>query len=322
MRRGRFEVAEQHLREALEQYPEDVMLRKLLIETLVYQSRFDTASSELAALPPAVQEEAPVLLLRGRLAMVAQDFAQAEGLLARAHDLQPSTSTVAFLAGAVWASGDRQESVDLLETWLEGNPEDSAIRLQLASRQLELGNNDRARQLYRSVLDSQPNSVVALNNLAWLSRIDDPEAALAYIQRADDLLPNSSQIMDTYAMVLMAAGDVEEALAMNAQRRKGPQVTRTSSTTGRKSLFRLVARATRRHCWRNWLPDRYLRLRKMLANFWSHCSSSCTRGVTGASLAASMPGCRTLRVFFDHLSSTHTGFSRRCFSYCPSQSMA
>jgi putative PEP-CTERM system TPR-repeat lipoprotein len=221
MRRGRFESAEQHFRGALEQYPQDVMLRKLLIETLVYRSRFEAASDEIAALPPAVQEEAPVLLLRGRLAMVAQDFAQAEDLLARAHDMQPSTSTLAFLAGAVWASGDRQQSVDLLETWLKNNPEDSAIRMQLASRQLELGNNSRARQLYGRVLESQPNSVVALNNMAWLSRNDDPEAALEYIQRADDLVPDSSEIMDTYAMVLMAAGDVEEALLMNTEAVEG-----------------------------------------------------------------------------------------------------
>lgn len=75
---------------------------------------------------------------------------------------------------------------------------------------------------YESMLEKQPNNIVALNNLAYLL-VDDSEEfdkALKYARRAYDALPNNPDIIDTYAYVLIKKGQsakAEELLQMAVQ---------------------------------------------------------------------------------------------------------
>jgi predicted Zn-dependent protease len=55
--------------------------------------------------------------------------------------------------------------------------------------------------------------VIALNNLAWLLKDTDPSEALRYIGEARALAPNSPDLMDTEALVLLSKGDPSNAEA-------------------------------------------------------------------------------------------------------------
>ncbi len=70
-----------------------------------------------------------------------------------------------------------------------------------------------ARDAYMRLLDNRPNDTTALNNISFLlcENLDAPDEALQYIRRADDLLPNNYEILDTYGWVLFKAGQPEEA---------------------------------------------------------------------------------------------------------------
>ena len=106
-------------------------------------------------------------------------------------------------------------TIERLRDWLGDQPEDLRVRNQLAGMELQRGNEAGASEEYAEILRSQPDNVIALNNLAWLTRNADPQKAMEYIRRADELVPENPQITDTYAMVELASGNPRRALELN-----------------------------------------------------------------------------------------------------------
>jgi len=69
-------------------------------------------------------------------------------------------------------------------------------------------------------LQDAPESVVVLNNLAWLLRDSDPEKALSHAEKAVDLSDRTPSTLDTLAIVqlknnqlIKAQRSIERALA-------------------------------------------------------------------------------------------------------------
>jgi tetratricopeptide (TPR) repeat protein len=91
-----------------------------------------------------------------------------------------------------------------------------ANSLQLAHKEGE------AKLYYEQVINLEPDNVVALNNLAWHIRAENPAKALEYARHANQLAPDSADVLDTLAVVEYANKDykqaqrsVERALAQN-----------------------------------------------------------------------------------------------------------
>jgi len=212
---GRYEVAEEQVREALNRFPDDVALRRVLTESLVYQRKLSLAQSEIDLFPAEVRNEVAVVMLRGRLALALGNASKATELFEDAFERAPGNTTLVFLAGSKWSTGNRDQAVADLERWLVSNPEDLTVLVSLATYEMELKRFDQARSRYAKVVELQPKNVAALNNLAWLLKETDTEAALAYIQRADGLAPTAAAIKDTYAMIELERGNFDRALALN-----------------------------------------------------------------------------------------------------------
>lgn len=107
-----------------------------------------------------------------------------------------------------------------MNDWLAKNPEDSAANLFLASMHQQASDNSQAIEKYEKALESNPDSVIALNNLAWAYLDSKPERALDYAKRANKLAPDSPEVMDTLGWVLIQQDNVEEGLAYLAPARK------------------------------------------------------------------------------------------------------
>ena len=56
---------------------------------------------------------------------------------------------------------------------------------------MQQGNSTEAADQFREILQTDPNNVPSLNNLAWLTRDQDAKNALAMADKAADLAPNS-----------------------------------------------------------------------------------------------------------------------------------
>ena len=68
--------------------------------------------------------------------------------------------------------------------------------------------------MYRRQLAENPQSVLALNNLAWLQRKTNPEQGIEYIERASALAPEDPVVMSTHATLLAANGQAAEGEQM------------------------------------------------------------------------------------------------------------
>ena len=146
-----------------------------------------------------------------------QDF---EGAL---EDMPNNASLVQYLAQAKWQADDREGSVASLRTWLDAHPTDVQMHYQLANYYLILNRSDEARLGFSKVIELDADNVLALNNLAWLRRDDDPAKALAYAERAVGLAPDSAIILDTYGEILLEQGQLAHALeVLRDASRKAP----------------------------------------------------------------------------------------------------
>ncbi|MCB1671181.1 MAG: tetratricopeptide repeat protein [Gammaproteobacteria bacterium] len=213
--RAHFSDAETRLRALLAEQPDLSGLQAVLADVLVGQGKLDEAGTLLAELPDELANAPSVLVARGRIELVANRPEKAEPLLRVALEESPNSMVALWLGAAVDAQGREEEANDMLEEWLAENPADVMVRNELANRYMARGNESSARVHYEALLDENPDYVIALNNLAWLLRSENPQQALAHIQRADSLVPDNPQILDTYAMVRLETGAVDEAQSLN-----------------------------------------------------------------------------------------------------------
>jgi Flp pilus assembly protein TadD len=84
----------------------------------------------------------------------------------------------------------------------------------LANLHLSLKHDKEATLAFTKVVEQAPNNVVALNNLAWLLREDDPVNALRHAEQAMELAPNAPEVMDTLGMLLLEKDETKRGLRL------------------------------------------------------------------------------------------------------------
>ncbi|MCH2136319.1 MAG: tetratricopeptide repeat protein [Phycisphaerales bacterium] len=91
---------------------------------------------------------------------------------------------------------------------------------QLGSMQLRSGRDDDAVTTFTEIVELQPSSAVALNNLAWLLATlkDDPEAALPLARRAIELDSRQPNFLDTMVEVQSRLGNHDAAMTARLSR--------------------------------------------------------------------------------------------------------
>jgi putative PEP-CTERM system TPR-repeat lipoprotein len=146
--------------------------------------------------------EAPdVLRLQAIAAQRAGDTDEALAHATRAYTASPGTQTLLELVGYQKLAGQDEEARKSLQQWIGEHPEDVAVRLALAN-DLQVENNlEGAQAQYTAVVKLDPDNVMALNNLAWNLRLEDPAKALDYIRRAAQAAPERAEVLDTLAVI-------------------------------------------------------------------------------------------------------------------------
>jgi uncharacterized protein (TIGR02996 family) len=159
------------------------------------------------------QPENPLLLpLRAAARASDGQFDQAIALAEQAMAAHPSSSLAVDLSRYQLAADQRQQARATLERWVKAHPQDNAARLVLAQMLEQHGEQLAAAFQYGALLQQQPEHVIALNNLAWLTREQDPATALALIERAHKVAPNRAEVLDTLGVIQGINGQHKEAL--------------------------------------------------------------------------------------------------------------
>ncbi|MEH6567713.1 MAG: XrtA/PEP-CTERM system TPR-repeat protein PrsT [Halioglobus sp.] len=198
---GDLQRSEKELHRALELAPNYLPSRIALAKMAISSGdtvAFDGHLKELTALAP---ENSEVLLLRAIAASQDGDLTAAIELAEKAYELAPSTASVLALAMHKEADEDPLGAMELYQNWADKNPEDIVVRIALADKLYRQGKTAKAMTHYEQILAIDPDNVVALNNLAWHIREQDPVKALSYARKANNISPDSAAILDTLAVV-------------------------------------------------------------------------------------------------------------------------
>ena len=209
------------LREALAQVlrlkSDHLAARVALARLDVIQRNAAGAETGLEILKKQDPKHPDVLALDVLVARLQNDQTRVLAGLEKLFEVQPNTATLLDLSREQWSRGNRAAAISMRSEWIRKHPDDLAARLALARAYAVDGREDLAQSEYRAVLSRSENNVAALNDLAWLLRDKDAKSALDYAERALAVAPNSIDVKDTLAVVLLNNGDAAKALEYSAQ---------------------------------------------------------------------------------------------------------
>ncbi|MEM7432688.1 MAG: XrtA/PEP-CTERM system TPR-repeat protein PrsT [Pseudomonadota bacterium] len=150
-------------------------------------------------------------ILIGRAAMLAGRPDDGVDAFRRAYELSGHRGDLMFLVRAEFARGNWQVE-ELLRGYLAKNRSDEGIQLLLAEAYSRGGNTAAAEDVYQRVLASNPNNVIAANNLAWMWRDSSPQQAEELAVLAAQSAPQDAGILDTAGWILLNNGKTEESI--------------------------------------------------------------------------------------------------------------
>jgi tetratricopeptide (TPR) repeat protein len=250
---GQRPAAVQTLRTLLERAPDNAALRRQLAELLAAGKDYEGARAVLhdglarhpgdaillaATVAVAGSEGGPTAALaradelahdpantaaatlKGDLLMGQRKFAEAAAayqtqFAARPPDDPAAAGLLLRAADATAAAGDAARAGAMLRDWVTAHPERSGgAAMALAGLDIAANRLPEARTRLEAVLANQPNNAEALNNLAWvLQRQGDLSRARTLAARGYLLRP-SPQSADTLGWIILAQGEVGDALAL------------------------------------------------------------------------------------------------------------
>jgi cellulose synthase operon protein C len=161
-----------------------------------------------------IQQRPEVQFYKGKALAKLEQYPAAEKLLLQSYTTQPTVKTVLFLAELQSRAGDTTKATSLLEQHIATYGSNAALHAMLAQLSLN-SDTERAISAYQTMLNEQPENVLALNNLAWLMlEKNDTAVALKHAKRAFELRPDHPDVLDTYGKVLLNTNDIKQATAM------------------------------------------------------------------------------------------------------------
>jgi predicted Zn-dependent protease len=114
---------------------------------------------------------------------------------------------------ALVLDGKRSEADAEVDKWLANNPKEIPTRAYLAEQGLQHQQFAKAAGYYETLTRLQPNNPLLLNNLAWCYLQLKDKRAQEAVDQALSLQPDNAALLDTSAMILLDAGQVNKALS-------------------------------------------------------------------------------------------------------------
>jgi len=102
----------------------------------------------------------------------------------------------------------------ILLAWLQKHPQDTAIRLLLASEYLAGGDAARAIQEYETLLAEKPDDSDVLNNLVLAYHLQKDPQAVPIAEKAHRLKPDSAAIKDTLGWILVQENEIKRGMPL------------------------------------------------------------------------------------------------------------
>ena len=188
-----------------------------LASAYVKQGKPDKASTLLQAISDKFPANAQLLVFLGQAKLAEKKNDEALQSFKKAVAQQPKEPAgYTALNDFYMQRKDYDAAEKALKAGLAELPGNVAFRLSLASLQIIRGNSNVAISQYEAILQDQPNSLVAINNLVSLlldNRSDKPSLERAFELSEKLKSSNVPQFQDTLGWAQFKRGDVKGAIA-------------------------------------------------------------------------------------------------------------
>ncbi|HEV8257831.1 MAG TPA: XrtA/PEP-CTERM system TPR-repeat protein PrsT [Casimicrobiaceae bacterium] len=208
-----YDKAVEKLREALLINPELFEANREIVAIYVMSGRTEQALREIKAIQQRQPSNARGYLLEGDLWATQKKWAEAESAFMVARKYAPEDGMLAVKLHVTASSAGKGAAADAAaDKWLREHPKDVVLRNYLGERALRKQDYKAAARHYQTLIAQQPDNVMYLNNLAWVSgELNDPKA-LSYAEKASALAPTNPAVLDTLGMLLIKKGDATQGL--------------------------------------------------------------------------------------------------------------
>ena len=200
------------VRRAMQIEPESPLAQQAAAKLALNEHKPAVALS-IARKLQATQTTDPMgFMLEGEIEMRQKHWDGAALAFRKALDKRRPEAAAQRLYAALLAGQKPEEAEKLATDWRSRHPEDIGFVLYLGDTALAGKQLDRAEAHYRTVLASQPQQVIAQNNLAYVLAVQHKPGAVALAEQALKQYPNSPGLMDTLALGLAAEQQLPRAL--------------------------------------------------------------------------------------------------------------
>ena len=206
------DAAIQNLTKALELKPDLLEAQRGLVALNITAERYSNAITVARGIQKQRPKDAIGYILEGEVNVVQKKWDNALTAFRLASKQGTSSEPAIKIHNVFVASGNKVEADKFAASWLKDNPKDIDFMMYIADAALLKKDYAAAEKLYVSVVQLQPSSAVAYNNLAWVHGQLKKDTAISYAEKANALAPNQAPFMDTLAMLLSEKGDYAKAL--------------------------------------------------------------------------------------------------------------
>ncbi|MCF8473352.1 MAG: PEP-CTERM system TPR-repeat protein PrsT [Emcibacter sp.] len=154
-------------------------------------------------------------ILGGDLYAAMGNYNRAEESYLSAQKIGDNPVAVMGLYQAYQKSGRMALAIATLEDWYNKYPTDIRTALALGNAYKRDGQLNKALEFHDTLLKKHPDMPLILNNAASINfDMGHKDKALQYAKRANDLLPENANILDTLAWIETRRGNPETALPL------------------------------------------------------------------------------------------------------------
>ncbi len=165
----------------------------------------------------AMQRNSASARLLGLIHLAQQQPHKALPLLQLAAEAGIDGGLVLALSSGYQQLGNNDQAIALLARFLEQAPKDLGVRFRLAGLYQVSQQHSEAIEHYEQLRELVPDNPIPWNNLAWLYQQRQDKRSLNYARQALRLAPQRGDIIDTLGWILLAEGEVDEAVKLLRQ---------------------------------------------------------------------------------------------------------
>jgi tetratricopeptide (TPR) repeat protein len=212
--------ARQAFEKAAELAPENPSSLEQLVNLDIDAKAYEAGHQRVNQLLQKQPNSAAAYYLQGKLYSAEGKFDVAQTALLKAIDLDPNFTRAYDLLVPVYTRANKlPEALKEMNAVLAKKPDDPRALLLAGVIYDAMKDYNKSRDSYEKVLTVDPNSVLALNNLAFIyaENLNDLNRAAELAQKARSIAPTNPSVLDTLGWITYKQGGYQQAADLLGQ---------------------------------------------------------------------------------------------------------